>query len=35
MIDLERRALLGDRHAQEECTRHGIVLKTKATQKED
>lgn len=26
MTDLERRALLGDRHAQEECTRLGIVL---------
>lgn len=26
MTDLERRALLGDRRAQEECTRHGIVL---------
>lgn len=26
MIDLERRALLGDRQAQEECTRQGIVL---------
>lgn len=26
MTDLERRALLGDRQAQEECTRHGIVL---------
>lgn len=26
MTDLERRALLGDRHAQEECTRQGIVL---------
>ena len=26
MTDLERRALLGDRHAQEECTRKGIVL---------
>lgn len=24
--DLERCALLGDREAQEECTRHGIVL---------
>lgn len=24
--DLERRALLGDQQAQEECTRHGIVL---------
>ena len=26
MTDLERRALLGDRKAQEECTRQGIVL---------
>ncbi|MBE5037284.1 hypothetical protein INF35_05770 [Subdoligranulum sp. DSM 109015] len=26
MTDLERRALLGDRQAQEECTRQGIVL---------
>lgn len=26
MTDLERRALLGDRQAQEECTRLGIVL---------
>lgn len=26
MNDLERRALLGDREAQEECTRRGIVL---------
>lgn len=26
MTDLERRALLGDREAQEECTRRGIVL---------
>ena len=26
MTDLERRALLGDREAQEECTRQGIVL---------
>ena len=26
MNDLERRALLGDRQAQEECTRQGIVL---------
>lgn len=26
MTDLERRALLGDRSAQEECTRRGIVL---------
>lgn len=26
MTDLERRALLGDKKAQEECTRHGIVL---------
>ena len=26
MTDLERRALLGDREAQEECTRLGIVL---------
>ena len=26
MIDLVRRALLGDREAQEECTRQGIVL---------
>ena len=26
MTDLERRALLGDRKAQEECTRNGIVL---------
>lgn len=26
MNDLERRALLGDRQAQEECTRRGIVL---------
>ena len=26
MTDLERRALLGNRQAQEECTRHGIVL---------
>ena len=26
MNDLERRALLGDRQAQEECTRLGIVL---------
>ena len=26
MTDLERRALLGDRQAQEECTRNGIVL---------
>lgn len=26
MTDLERRALLGDRQAQEECTRKGIVL---------
>lgn len=26
MTDIERRALLGDRKAQEECTRRGIVL---------
>lgn len=26
MTDLERRALLGDRHAQEECTRQEILL---------
>lgn len=26
MMELERRALLGDRQAQEECTRQGIVL---------
>lgn len=26
MTDIERRALLGDRQAQEECTRLGIVL---------
>ena len=26
MTDLERRALLGDRQAQEECTQRGIVL---------
>ena len=26
MTDLERRALLGDRKAQEECTRQGILL---------
>ena len=26
MTDIERRALLGDRQAQEECTRNGIVL---------
>lgn len=26
MTELERRALLGDRQAQEECTRQGIVL---------
>ena len=26
MTDLERRALLGDRQAQEECTRMGIAL---------
>lgn len=26
MTDLERRALLGDQQAQEECTRRGIVL---------
>lgn len=26
MTDIERRALLGDRQAQEECTRKGIVL---------
>lgn len=26
MTDLERRALLGDRQAQEECTRQGILL---------
>lgn len=26
MTDLERRALLGDRQAQEECTKRGIVL---------
>ena len=26
MTDLERRALLGDQKAQEECTRRGIVL---------
>lgn len=26
MTDLERRALLGDEQAQEECTRKGIVL---------
>ena len=26
MTDLERRAMLGDRQAQEECTRQGIVL---------
>lgn len=26
MSDLERRALLGDRKAQEECTRQGILL---------
>lgn len=27
MIDLERRALLGNRRAQEECTRLGILLR--------
>ena len=27
MIELERRALLGDRQAQEECTRRRIVLR--------
>lgn len=27
MTDLERRALLGDQQAQEECTRQGIVLR--------
>lgn len=27
MSDLERRALLGDKQAQEECTQQGIVLK--------
>lgn len=27
MTDLERRALLGDRRAQEECTRQGVVLR--------
>lgn len=26
MTDLERRALMGDRQAQEKCTRQGIVL---------
>lgn len=26
MTELERRAMLGDRHAQEECTRKGVVL---------
>ena len=26
MTDLERRALLGDRQAQEKCTKQGIVL---------
>lgn len=26
MTELERRALMGDREAQEECTRQGIVL---------
>lgn len=26
MIDIQRRALLGDKQAQEECTRRGIVL---------
>ena len=26
MTDLERRAMLGDRQAQDECTRKGIVL---------
>ena len=26
MTELERRALLGDRKAQEECTRQGIAL---------
>lgn len=26
MTDLERRALLGNREAQEECTRQGVVL---------
>lgn len=26
MTDLERRALLGDRQAQDECTRRGIML---------
>lgn len=26
MTELERRAMLGDREAQEECTRRGIVL---------
>ena len=26
MIDIERRALLGDRKAQEECTQRGIAL---------
>ena len=26
MTDLERRALMGDKQAQEECTRQGIVL---------
>lgn len=26
MTDLERRALMGDRQAQEECTRQGILL---------
>lgn len=27
MTNLERRALMGDRQAQEECTRRGIVLR--------
>lgn len=27
MTNLERRALLGDRQAQEECTRRGIILR--------
>lgn len=26
MTELEQKALIGDREAQEECTRHGIVL---------
>lgn len=30
MTDLERRALLGDKQAQEECTRKGIVLRCPA-----